>query len=874
MKTNQQSPQHGVLCKSILIALAAIVLFAYSKDAFAQQWTGPDGSNNISNANTGNVAIGTSGPGSRLEVKGSGTGSTTSGLNITNSLGSSELFVRDDGFVGFGTSTPWFGTEKVLIQSGDLVLRAVNLGVYRNNATPVLVTSNGNVAINGGTPREQLEVVAGNVITSVGNGSYYLTELTNSGNAGIIQAMNLGTVKVQLHANGDSYLLGGNVGIGTNTPGYKLDVQGGQVNASGGLCIAGDCKTAWSQVGGGSSQWTTSGANIYYNSGNVGVGTTSPNQLLNLRKDQNSNTIALVENQTAGTGAQADFRLLNDGGKLGQFGIFSSATNAYGALVANDVHLYSTTNLGLMADSASGIIKFATGGNSERARIDSSGNVGIGTTSPGYTLQVNGADSATSGLQVSASGSSAIPNAGSISNANVINNRGYNLTTDNVTLSSSYQPSYGIGVATNRSGPAVAIKNSTGPALLVEAGNVGIGTTTPGYKFDVQGGQINTSGGLCIAGDCKTAWSQVGGGGSSQWITSGANIYYNSGNVGIGTTSPGQKLDVSGTIRSTGGTDGTLILDGTAGGEVSFTKSGTAKWALGTDVGVSSDDLNFYNYSTGSINLTIKNASGNVGIGFSGTPGNKLDVNGSLAIGNSYIGTAAPSNGAIIQGSVGIGTTSPNRLLEVKGTANDGVRVDTPAANNAIFELAKAGTLKWQMYVPANSDDLRFYNGGDKITFQSGGNVHIAGSVTVDGNIAAKYQDVAEWVPAAEQIPAGTVVVLDPTKSNQVISSTISYDTRVAGVISAKPGIALGESGNSKVLVATTGRVRVKVDATRATIHVGDLLVTSDIPGMAMKSEPVNLGGVQIHRPGTLIGKALEPLAKGAGEILVLLSLQ
>ena len=41
-----------------------------------------------------------------------------------------------------------------------------------------------------------------------------------------------------------------------------------------------------------------------------------------------------------------------------------------------------------------------------------------------------------------------------------------------------------------------------------------------------------------------------------------------------------------------------------------------------------------------------------------------------------------------------------------------------------------------------------------------------------------------------------------------------------------------------------------------------------------MKSLPVEIGGVRIHRPGTLIGKALEPLAQGTGEILVLLSLQ
>ncbi|MDQ2976801.1 MAG: hypothetical protein M3R69_15500, partial [Acidobacteriota bacterium] len=153
------------------------------------------------------------------------------------------------------------------------------------------------------------------------------------------------------------------------------------------------------------------------------------------------------------------------------------------------------------------------------------------------------------------------------------------------------------------------------------------------------------------------------------------------------------------------------------------------------------------------------------------------------------------------------------------------------------------------------------------------GNINSSATIT-GNNIVAKYQDVAEWVPAAEQLPAGTVVVLDHTKSNQVISSTQAYDTRVAGVISAQPGIALGESGENKVLVATTGRVRVKVDASRGPIHIGDLLVTSDTPGAAMKSQPVNIGGVELHRPGTLIGKALEPLAKGTGEILVLLSLQ
>jgi hypothetical protein len=133
---------------------------------------------------------------------------------------------------------------------------------------------------------------------------------------------------------------------------------------------------------------------------------------------------------------------------------------------------------------------------------------------------------------------------------------------------------------------------------------------------------------------------------------------------------------------------------------------------------------------------------------------------------------------------------------------------------------------------------------------------------------------MAEWVDSPQDLAAGTVVVLDSTKSNQVVASNQSYDSRVAGVISLRPGLALGERGEGRVLVATTGRVKVKVDATNGPIQIGDLLVTSDREGMAMKSAPVEIGGVRIHRPGTLIGKALEPLAQGTGEILVLLSLQ
>jgi hypothetical protein len=152
--------------------------------------------------------------------------------------------------------------------------------------------------------------------------------------------------------------------------------------------------------------------------------------------------------------------------------------------------------------------------------------------------------------------------------------------------------------------------------------------------------------------------------------------------------------------------------------------------------------------------------------------------------------------------------------------------------------------------------------------------LHVAGDVVVDGNIGAKYQDVAEWVDATEPLEAGTVVVIDGASKNRVRRATAAYDSAVAGAVSAQPGIKLGEAGAGRVLVAQSGRVRVKADARYGAIRAGDLLVTSPNRGHAMRSKPVRVGDALLHRPGTVLGKALEPLPTGTGEILVLITLQ
>jgi hypothetical protein len=91
-------------------------------------------------------------------------------------------------------------------------------------------------------------------------------------------------------------------------------------------------------------------------------------------------------------------------------------------------------------------------------------------------------------------------------------------------------------------------------AMMLGAGNVGVGTL-PAYKLDVAGQVRSSSGGFVFPdGTTQTTAALGGGGGSgSQWANGSAGaIYYNGGNVGIGTATPGSKLDVAGDINFVG----------------------------------------------------------------------------------------------------------------------------------------------------------------------------------------------------------------------------------------------------------------------------------------------------------------------------------
>jgi len=162
------------------------------------------------------------------------------------------------------------------------------------------------------------------------------------------------------------------LGVGTITPGYAVDVVG-SLNVSGSFLVNGVPFT-----GGGGGAWLTSGSNIYFNTGNVGIGISSPSSTLHLYSTSSSPLFL----EQSGTGANY-ITFISNGATYGYIGIESNdstglfgSNTAYGMFIGTPV----STNLTI------------TTNNEVRMTVAAGGNVGIGTTTPVGLLDVYGAN--------------------------------------------------------------------------------------------------------------------------------------------------------------------------------------------------------------------------------------------------------------------------------------------------------------------------------------------------------------------------------------------------------------------------------------------------------------------------------------------------
>ena len=149
----------------------------------------------------------------------------------------------------------------------------------------------------------------------------------------------------------------------------------------------------------------------------------------------------------------------------------------------------------------------------------------------------------------------------------------------------------------------------------------------------------------------------------------------------------------------------------------------------------------------------------------------------------------------------------------------------------------------------------------------STGNV-FADSTLSGSRFCTGSADVAEWVGVSGPVQRGDVLELDISSPGFYRLSQAPCSTLVAGVVSAEPGVILGqaETFEQKALLALVGIVPVKVTDEGGPIQPGDLLVTSSTPGHAMRYSGPD------PCPCSLVGKALEPMTDESGMILVLLT--
>ena len=326
----------------------------------------------------GNVGIGTYSPNNKLEVPVSsiydGICTSNSGLKMVLSIDTNNnLASTIQTFTNVKNETPDASSNFGILALNPLG-GPVGIGLSNPSSSYALevngiincnndlyIGSSGKIGVGTLTPNSMLNLKLSNSDNGLridnSSGNERITAYTNTSDNAYLQLYNsTNSSNILLDTNGDSYLKGGNVGIGTSTPGYTLDVNG-TIN----------CNTL--QIQGGAptfSQWTTSTSNntqIYYNIGNVGIGTTSPSQMLHV----SGGNIIAYSNTEGVELAEHEIKMTNSG--AAHYSIFND-----GSFKVNNTS--STNNTGTVGTNL--------------FTITSSGNVGIGTSSPSQMLEVSG----------------------------------------------------------------------------------------------------------------------------------------------------------------------------------------------------------------------------------------------------------------------------------------------------------------------------------------------------------------------------------------------------------------------------------------------------------------------------------------------------
>jgi hypothetical protein len=720
-------------------------------------------------------------------------------------------------YIGFPLGSQTTGTFEV---GADFVATTISNGsmVTRLNTT--------GLGIGTTSPGEKLHV-DGSIRVGDTNDVVYADKFFTVSNANLHIGANNGYDTVFFNGPADERMRitsTGNVGIGTNSPNRKIHIVSSEyvigdfVRSTGTNAYLSfqDQTTSGSGfvgVGAAGNDLLLRSGNLervrVISNGNVGIGTTNPARRLEVYDSSSS----IISQFRSGSGTSSFICFANDGSTADQVRIGSISTN-----------LVLSTNY------------------TERMRVDSSGNVGIGTTSPNAKLHVY--NTGNGEIEVERA-------SGALINIQAQSAKGVIGTDSNHTLSLK--------------------TNSSERLTILNTGNVGIGTTSPSQKLDVVGSAQITDDiylGRYIFHDGDTnTWLGFPSTDSFVVRTNGSDRFYinSSGNVGIGTNSPSSKLQVNGDLTvgddSTVGSFINVIAAGAsqdAGIRFGSESNTDSKAAIYTNT--SNSDLHFD--VTESTRMLIDSGTGNVGIGTT-SPQEKLHVQnyttgeshqamfkgGAVTVGDySYISlnngygaeynkevrlaavseqsnsnktgfailTSPDSTGAsgherlrvTADGNVGIGTTSPGHELVVQGTSSPNIELKNSNYSNGGFVLNRTNyTQQWkwwaeynQMYFGFATDESTYSN---KMTIQSGGNVGIGTTSPSDrlevaaANSQLRLTDTDDSKFTQFSYSSGKLVVRNNSTTTTTNQFTLDLDGKM-GIGTTSPSYKLDVTGEGR----------------------------------------------------------------------------
>jgi len=601
--------------------------------------------------------MGQAGATASLRLIGEGTDAYIDNVNISGGLlfrtnaATERMRITLGGNVGIGTTTP---SEKLHVSGGNIIVntdqaigwgdRTTQIvgvtgpgGIMRfdvNNAERMRINATGNVGIGTSAPNTKLTVEGVLATKPAGVNAYYSYLRSNwlADNAFELGISDDGISNFHKLITSSNYYNGstlqfwtndterarfdisGNLGIGTTAPSSKLEVAGiGKFTGAGGRSVV--------LEGGGAGRIDINGDGSVYATGilfnsqaggtalsgiwNYGSGT-SQQWLAIGGTAYNSAAIYILPSGNVGIGASSPaskLHVLSSGG-ISRFQ--SSTTTLYTTYVANGVDVGyigngtgvasggSATDFGVQAPNN---FVFATGGSSERMRITSAGNVGIGTTSPSQKLEVNGYILSDRYYPKSSNGVYLTGDTGGLV---VEGSPGYFYV-------SAAGGSYFQQVVRFRN----TVSNDTGTYLTFGGGTSGITYFTGGARiagpiYD-SSNSAGSSGQVLSSTGSGTAWVTGGGGGGGISGSGSANripkftgatsignslIYDDGTSVGINTTTPGAALDVQGSLKVDSGPYAFLLVDSTEGVLGAQAGSGGFSYAGGgPGIGTSGDSM-------------------------------------------------------------------------------------------------------------------------------------------------------------------------------------------------------------------------------------------------------------------------------------------